>query len=274
MATTVLLTAKLFISHLIFINWICAVFACFIMWRQIAVVWQLSLNHLSNVLECRISEWGASLCGHLQTAGALISWQTTRYWHRPRQTLQSGSRCPHLFKYQSSVIISTIQRSGCISGGLGLRYIETFDNRKLTMWILFKTYFGKRTHRASVRAWGGGVQSSGPEEEYLLLPQPSPAQPSPAPVSGDRSVSHEDKTQDSGYFTNFAELLDPELQRREERCLQSFFSRHLECQASLVLCPRPSAHMAQMSSHTKGSNFLSTKWDLLQGCFQIRRGVK
>ena len=101
------------------------------------------------------------------------------YWHRPRQTLQSGSRCPHLFKYQSSVIISTLQRSGCISGGLGLRYIETFDNRKLTMWILFKTYFGKRTHRASVRAWGGGVQSSGPEEEYLLLAQPSPAQPSP-----------------------------------------------------------------------------------------------
>ena len=38
MATTVLLTAKLFISHLIFINWICAVFACFIMWRQMAVV--------------------------------------------------------------------------------------------------------------------------------------------------------------------------------------------------------------------------------------------
>ena len=114
----------------------------------------------------------------------------------------------------------------------------------------------------------------------LLCPaqpsQPSPAQPSPAspaPVSGDRSVSHEDKTQDSGYFTNFAELLDPELQRREETCRESFFSRHLECQASLLLCPRPSAHMAQMSSHTKG-NFLSTKWDLLQGCFQIRRGVK
>ena len=152
----------------------------------------------------------------------------------------------------------------------------TFDNKKLTMWFLFQTYFGKRTHRASVRAWGGGVQSSGPEEEYLLLAQPSSAQPSPAspaPVSGDRSVSHEDKTQDSGYFTNFAELLDPELQRREETCRESFFSRHLECQASLLLCPRPSAHMAQMSSHTKG-NFLSTKWDLLQGCFQIRRWVK
>ena len=195
MATTVLLTAKLFISHLIFINWICAVFACFIMWRQMAVVWQLSLNHLSNVLECRISEWGASLCGHLQTTGALVSWQTTRYWHRPRQTLQSGSRCPHLFKYQSSVIISTIQRSGCISvWGLCLLYIETFDNRKLTMWILysFSRHILVRGHTvASVRAWGGGVQSSGPEEEYLLLPQPSPAQPtqhSPAQPAQPRSL--------------------------------------------------------------------------------------
>ena len=45
---------------------------------------------------------------------------------------------------------------------------------------------------------------------FVITPaQSSPAQPR---VSGDRSVSHEDKTQDSGYFTNFAELLDPEMQ--------------------------------------------------------------
>ena len=146
MATTVLLTAKLFISHLIFINWICAVFVCFIMWRQMAVVWQLSLNHLSNVLEVRISEWAANLCGHLQTAGALISWQTTGSIGTGRG--KHFNQDPDVHIYSSTSLQSWyLQRPASLCERCV--YIETFDNRKLTMWFLFKTYFGKRTHRAT-----------------------------------------------------------------------------------------------------------------------------
>ena len=144
MATTVLLTAKLFISHLIFINWICAVFVCFIMWRQMAVVWQLSLNHLSNVLEVRISEWAASL--------SVVIFRPLEPWFPDKQpAVLAPAEANTSIRIQMSTSIQVPVFSHNIYKDLAASlnecvYINTFDNRKLTMWCLFKTYFGKRTH--------------------------------------------------------------------------------------------------------------------------------
>ena len=135
MATTVLLTAKLFISHLIFINWICAVFVCFIMWRQMAVVWQLSLNHLSNVLECRISEWAASL--------SVVIFRPLEPWFPDKQpAVLAPAEANTSIRIQMSTSIQVPVFSHDIYKDLAASlcercvYIETFDNRKLTMWIL------------------------------------------------------------------------------------------------------------------------------------------
>ena len=131
MATTVLLTAKLFISHLIFINWICAVFVCFIMWRQMAVVWQLSLNHLSNVLECRISEWAASL--------SVVIFRPLEPWFPDKQPAvlapaeaNTSIRIQMSTSIQVPVFSHNIYKDPAASLCENCVYIETFDQ---AVWI-------------------------------------------------------------------------------------------------------------------------------------------
>ena len=283
MATTVLLTAKLFISHLIFINWICAVFVCFIMWRQMAVVWQLSLNHLSNVLEVRISEWAASL--------SVVIFRPLEPWFPDKQpAVLAPAEANTSIRIQMSTSIQVPVFSHDIYKDLAASlclcvYIVTFDNRKLTMWILcsFSRHTLVRGHTEAHSSQCESMRRRSPVIRarrgiFVITPaqpaQPSPAQPSPAPgLWRPFSLTRRQDTRQR-IFYKFCRASGPGDAEERRHVVETHFSLDTSSARRRLLCPRPSAHMAQMSSHTKGSNFLSTKWDLLQGCFQIRRGVK
>ena len=255
MATTVLLTAKLFISHLIFINWICAVFVCFIMWRQMAVVWQLSLNHLSNVLECRISKWGASL--------SVVIFRPLEPWFPDKQPAvlapaeaNTSIRIQMSTSIQVPVFSHNIYKDPAASLCERCVYIETFDNRKLTMWFLFKTYFGKRTHITQSHTepvWEHKEEeSSHPGQKRNICYYPSPAQPAqPSPGSLETVQSHTKTRHKTADILQILPSCCWTRRCRAETCPESFFSRHLECQPSTPMSPSNGPHGTDVFTHKR-----------------------
>ena len=177
------------------------------------------------------------------------------YWHRPRQTLQSGSRCPHLFKYQSSVIISTkIWLRLCVRDVSTLRHltIESWPCGSFSRHILLRGHTeahssqceSMRTRSPVIRARRG----------IFVITPAQPTQPSPTQSSPGSLETVQSHTKTRHKTADILQILPSFWTRRcrgEETCRQSFLSRHLKCQASTPMSPSIGPHGTDVFTHKR-----------------------